>query len=219
MKFSTLLTAALAVGVAAVAAVPQRGNNHDDDRGGNDRDFGRGNHYGAGPRRPWERDSGPGWYFGRHPNRAPRVPCLRDENLCRELRRKPRDIQCPNPHPTPSSSSSPAPTSSSTPNPGPSDGYTQTFANLSGATQTGSYLTYGLVDTIDDCKAMCNSVEGCAFANTYRDVNGKGGSLLLTCSLFGVCQGPESATNVGGQSQPDGSINYIANSDGWCKSA
>jgi len=34
------------------------------------------------------------------------------------------------------------------PPPPPSDGYHQTFSNLTGATQAADYLTYGLVDTI-----------------------------------------------------------------------
>ena len=33
--------------------------------------------------------------------------------------------------------------------PPPSDGYRQTFANLTGATQAVDYMTYGLVDTVD----------------------------------------------------------------------
>ncbi|THU82571.1 fruit-body specific gene A, partial [Dendrothele bispora CBS 962.96] len=103
------------------------------------------------------------------------------------------------------------------PPPPPSDGFTPTFLNLTGATQANDFLTFGLVDTVDDCKTMCLNVEGCAFINTYHDVNGKGGSPLLTCSLFGSCHGPDTATNVGGQSQPDGSLDFITNSDGYCK--
>ncbi|KAG5335816.1 hypothetical protein C0989_000245 [Termitomyces sp. Mn162] len=53
------------------------------------------------------------------------------------------------------------------------DGYTQTFSGLTGAIEADDYLTYGLVDTVAECKAMCNSVSGCVFVNTYHDVNGK----------------------------------------------
>ncbi|TFK25777.1 hypothetical protein FA15DRAFT_668113 [Coprinopsis marcescibilis] len=201
MKFSTILTAALAVGAANVAAVPQFGGLNFFDLLG--KDFGRGNNFGSGQRRPWERNATPGWYFGKHPDRAPRLPCLTG-TICRILKLFPKFLQCPTPPP---------------PNPTPNDGYTQTFSNHTGATQGGNYLTFGLVDTPADCKAMCNSVQGCAFANSYRDVNGKDGSLLLTCSLFSGCHGIETATNTGGQTQPDGTINFITNSDGWCKSA
>jgi len=66
----------------------------------------------------------------------------------------------------------------------PADGYVQTFSSLTGATQGNDYLTFGLVDTVagespdaeirlndsneyvPDCKAMCNSVSGCGFANS-----------------------------------------------------
>ena len=64
---------------------------------------------------------------------------------------------------------------------------------------------------------MCNTVAGCGFANTYHDVNGKDGSTKLTCSLFKLCHTQADATNTGGQTQPDGSVNYITESNGWCK--
>ncbi|EAU81962.1 hypothetical protein CC1G_09148 [Coprinopsis cinerea okayama7 len=200
MKFSTILTAALAFTVTTVAATPTPGPfSNFDPFSIFGKDLGRGNKYGA-PRKPWEGGK-PGWYFGKHPGKVPRLPCLTGP-ICKILKLFPWFLQCPTPPP---------------PNPGPSDGYTQTFNNHTGATQGNGYLTFGLVDTIADCKAMCNSVEGCVFANTYRDVNGKDGSPLLTCSLYSECHGIETATNTGGQSQPDGSINYIINSDGWCK--
>jgi hypothetical protein len=84
---------------------------------------------------------------------------------------------------------------------------------------------------------MCNTVKECSFANctspdplacktkidtnsrltAYNDVNGKDGSKRLTCSLYSKCHSSKDATNEGGQTQPDGSVNYIRNSDGWCK--
>ncbi|KAL0576033.1 hypothetical protein V5O48_005940 [Marasmius crinis-equi] len=85
--------------------------------------------------------------------------------------------------------------------PPPGDGWKQTFSGYDGAIQADDYLTFGLVDTVD----------------AYHDVNGKDGSPLLTCALFAQCHNEDQATNKGGQSQPDGSINYIADSAGYCK--
>lgn len=137
------------------------------------------------------------------------------------------------------------------PTPPPSDGYHQTFSNLSGATQAGDYLTYGLVDTVArkfnslELKiprlTKVQSAKPCATllpaANSsivsvallspldifsiaclgYYDVNGKGGSTQLTCSLFSSCHTSSDAINIGGQTQPDGSIDYISESNGFCK--
>lgn len=48
--------------------------------------------------------------------------------------------------------------------------------------------------------------------------NSKGGSTQLTCSLFTKCHtNPADEDNFGGQTQPDGSIDFIIDSDGWCK--
>lgn len=44
-------------------------------------------------------------------------------------------------------------------NPPPSDGYHQTFSNLTGATQAGDYMTYGLVDTVARKIKHDNSVD------------------------------------------------------------
>jgi hypothetical protein len=43
------------------------------------------------------------------------------------------------------------------------------------------------------------------------------GSPQLTCALFSKCLTAASADNCGGQSQPDDGINYITNSNGYCK--
>jgi hypothetical protein len=43
------------------------------------------------------------------------------------------------------------------------------------------------------------------------------GSPQLTCALFSKCLTADSADNCGGQSQPDGSIDYITDSAGYCK--
>ncbi|KDR74146.1 hypothetical protein GALMADRAFT_269631 [Galerina marginata CBS 339.88] len=162
-------------------------------------DLSAGNFYGS-PIAPWKPGSKPGWYYGNNPNLFPDLPYL-EGIICRILEFFPFLLQCPVKKPPPP----------------PNDGYTQTFSNLTGATQADDFQTFGLVDTVADCKAMCNSVTGCNFANSYHDVNGKGGSTQLTCSLFTKCHDASTADNKGGQSQPDGSIDFIINSDGWCK--
>jgi len=165
-------------------------------------DLNEDNCYGA-PIPPWGQNPHPGWYRGDHPHLFPDVPCIKGA-ICDILKSFPKGLHCPPPPPP-------------GPPPPPTSGYTQTFSNLTGATQASDYLTYGLVDTVTECQAMCNSVTGCKFVNTYHDVNGKGGSTQLTCSLFSLCHYSSDADNTGGQSQPDGSVNYIIDSDGWCK--
>ncbi|KAJ7594083.1 hypothetical protein C8J56DRAFT_1002112 [Mycena floridula] len=161
------------------------------------------NHYNA-PIAPWKPAAKPGWYYGDSPEQCPSVPWLKDPHTCQALNRLPGcHLHCPPPYPPPK--------------PPPSDGYTPTFTNITAAVQADDYITFGLTQNVADCKAMCNNVEGCAFVNTYHDVNGKDGSPLLTCSLFSKCHGPADADNKGGQSQPDGSIDFIINSDGYCK--
>jgi len=164
-------------------------------------DLSQANNYGA-PIPPWGQGTYPGWYSGNQPNLFPGIPCLSGP-ICDILKLLPTFLQCPPPPPPPP----------------PADGYYQTFSNLTGATQAADYLTYGLVDTVPECKAMCNSVSGCNFVNTYHDVNGKGGSTQLTCSLFSLCHNSSDATNTGGQTQPNGSVDYIIDSDGWCKAS
>ncbi|KAJ7794082.1 hypothetical protein B0H14DRAFT_3497408 [Mycena olivaceomarginata] len=109
---------------------------------------------------------------------------------------------------------------------------TDGFYDLKCAAQDDySYLTYGLVDTIE---AMCDSVAGCVFINTYHDVNEKVqgtvyestssrwhyhpcAELDITCTLFSKCLTAVFADNCEGQSQLDGSIDYITNSNAYCK--
>ncbi|KAF8347194.1 hypothetical protein F5887DRAFT_49445 [Amanita rubescens] len=95
--------------------------------------------------------------------------------------------------------------------------YYPTFLNLNGATEASDYLTYTLVPTIYDCFLKCNAVAGCNFVNTYHDVNGKNGSPDLTCSMYKTCHYSNTAINKGGQTQPSGLLDYITESDGWCK--
>ncbi|KAJ7579067.1 hypothetical protein C8J56DRAFT_964760 [Mycena floridula] len=155
------------------------------------------NHYGA-PIPHWKGGK-PGWYNGLHPENLPyQLPCLSDKLICLILSFLPFDcLKCPKPHP-------------------PQTGYHQVFYGLTAAVQADDYITFGLVQTVDDCKAMCSSVSGCTFFNTYHDVNGKDGSPLLTCSLFSYCHTAADADNAGGQSQPDGTMDYITDSEGWC---
>ncbi|KAF6764664.1 hypothetical protein DFP72DRAFT_839727 [Ephemerocybe angulata] len=262
LTFTTLLTAILLSASTAVA-IPSI----DPATSAIGFDLSRQNHFGA-PKRPGQPGAKPGWYFGRHPERHPKLPCLSGP-ICRVLSRYPKGLQCPRPPPvgstttttttatttttetvtatvtdsvtvtttdsasttpTPasssSSSSSTSPTSSASssgpvgPGTGNEGGYTPTFLNEIGATEAGDYLTFGLVDTVDDCKAMCNSVQGCGFINTYNDINGKDHSPQLTCALFTKCHTVRESTNVGGQSQiGDGTINKVIRSDGYCKNA
>ncbi|KAL9711425.1 hypothetical protein Ac2012v2_005970 [Leucoagaricus gongylophorus] len=163
------------------------------------------NHYGA-PIPPWEPGCKPGWYYGPHPGDHPDLPCL-GGLICKILDLIPFIIHCPPSFPPQTPPSKPP----------PSGGYSQTFHNITAAVQADDYMTFGLVETVPDCEAMCDSVSGCNFVNTYHDVNGKDGSPLLTCALFSKCHGAQDADNRGGQSQPDGSIDFITNSDGYCK--
>ncbi|KAK0239418.1 hypothetical protein EDD85DRAFT_449279 [Armillaria nabsnona] len=169
--------------------------------------FNRGNFYGA-PLPPWVQGGKPGWYYGDHPERVPPffpgLPWLKDGYLCWLLDFLYCGFHCPKPphHPNP---------------PPPKDGYKPVFSNYTGAVQAADYLTFGLVDTVAACKDMCDSVEGCIFINSYHDVNGKDGSPLLTCSLFSKCHTQADADNFGGQTQPDGSVDFITDSAGFCK--
>jgi len=159
------------------------------------------NYYGA-PIAPWLANHVPGWYYGSG-SVASGIPVL-NEQFCWVLwLLGPKCLQCPKP---------------STPNSPPViDGFTVSFTNFTCAVQAADYLTYGLVDTVDDCIEMCDSVTGCNFVNTYHDVNGKNGSTQLTCSLFESCHTTSDADNCGGQTQPNGSVDFITTSAGYCR--
>ncbi|KAK0496690.1 hypothetical protein EDD18DRAFT_172878 [Armillaria luteobubalina] len=162
-----------------------------------------GNCYGA-PVAPWKPGCSPGWYYGDYlPSGS--LPCLKDSLVCFFLEILDIGLSCPG-------------GSQHTKPPNSDDHYTEVFNNYSGAVQSdGDYQTYGLVDTVQGCMDMCDSVTGCTFLNTYHDVNGKNGSTQLTCALFSKCHTGADADNRGGQTQPDGSINYITDSAGYCK--
>ncbi|KAK2462505.1 hypothetical protein APHAL10511_005475 [Amanita phalloides] len=155
-------------------------------------------HYNA-PYPPWQVGAHPGWYFGDYPEDHRDLFCLTPD-ICDILDDLHLDFLCPDRHKHHHGK-----------------GYYQTFHDLTGATEASDYLTYGLVQSVEDCQSMCNTVKGCSFANTYHDVNGKNGSPLLTCALFSQCHDASDAINHGGQTQPDGSVDYIADSAGWCK--
>ncbi|KAJ6548676.1 hypothetical protein B0H19DRAFT_1379045 [Mycena capillaripes] len=162
------------------------------------------NYYGA-PTPPWKVGHHPGWYYGK--STPPQgISCYLNGGFCDLLELFHFGFYCPKPPPPPPPHQPPPPPE-----------YSQTFYNLTCASQDGSYQTYGLVDTVADCEAMCDSVSGCTFFNTYHDVNGKNGSPQLTCALFTYCLDASTADNCGGQTQPDYTIDYIRNSDGYCK--
>uniref|UniRef100_A0A8H8CEQ0 Uncharacterized protein n=1 Tax=Psilocybe cubensis TaxID=181762 RepID=A0A8H8CEQ0_PSICU len=191
MRFATLASAA-AVAVSGVAASPVTIFGFDL-TGVIGFDLTQTNHYGS-PLPPWHPQGKPGWYFGNSPHLYPEIPCL-SGIICKILDYFPYAIHCPHPPPPP-------------PPPPANDGYTQTFSNITGATQADDFQTFGLVDTVAGEQTE---------RPAYHDVNGKGGSTQLTCSLFTKCHDASTADNRGGQSQPDGSIDFIINSDGWCK--
>ncbi|KAJ7110915.1 hypothetical protein C8R44DRAFT_883378 [Mycena epipterygia] len=90
------------------------------------------------------------------------------------------------------------------------------FRVSAASVRDGSFQTFGLVDTLADCQAMCDSVAGCTFVNSYHDNNSAAkNSTQLTCSLFMTCLTASAADNCAGQPQPDGSVDYISNSDGY----
>jgi len=178
------------------------------------------NHYGA-PSPPSSSGSG-GWYFGDDPGSADGVPWLKDEDLCTVLSQHPECLQCPG-TPTKPTTTYAKPSSTSTPTqpppPPPTGSYTQVFSGLDAAIEAPDYLTFGLVDTVSDCETMCDTVSGCEFINTYHDVNGKNGSPLLTCSLYSQYHTAAQAINTGGQTQPDGLLDFIRDSAGYDKTS
>ena len=88
------------------------------------------------------------------------------------------------------------------------------------ATQDGSYMTYTLANTVDECLKACDGIEGCVFVNTYYDTNDEENYLpkhapgVLTCAIFSKCVSTDQNDNFGGQDDP----NQIYNSNGYCKS-
>ncbi|KAK7453410.1 hypothetical protein VKT23_011675 [Stygiomarasmius scandens] len=115
--------------------------------------------------------------------------------------------------PTTSPASTAAPTSTAAPKP---PVFEVVFQNLTAAISAPGFLTFSLVDTVAECEAFCTTVEGCVFLNAFNDVHGKGNSTALTCSVYDACHNATEATNVGGQTEPDGTVNFIRNSTAEC---
>ncbi|KAJ7755800.1 hypothetical protein B0H16DRAFT_1827657 [Mycena metata] len=155
-----------------------------------------GNYYGA-PTPPWNAGHTPGWYYG-NGNAPLGIFSILDSVFCGLLEFLPF-FHCPK-----------APYSSPP--------YTRAFYNLDCGCEDGSYLTYGLVEVVEDCQAMCDSISGCIFYNTYHDVYAKGYQ-QYTCTLYKKVLTVSSAKYCGGQHQSDGSINHITNSEGYYKTS
>ncbi|TFK74554.1 hypothetical protein BDN72DRAFT_853899 [Pluteus cervinus] len=242
MRFTTAVVTAAALVVTGVEAVPNGFGGFGGGGGGGGGGYGgfhigggfnfgfglnSGNHYGA-PTPPWKKGCKPGWYLGTKPSKHPGIPCLTD-NTCKYVGNynnkwsnhlcHPKTTTTSHHHTTTTTTTTSSTSSAPSPTPTLNDGYYNTFTNLTAASQADSYMTFGLVDTIDDCLAMCDNTDECVYVNTYFDVNGKDGSTQLTCSLFKECLDASTADNRGGQTQPDGTVDAIADSDGWCKSS
>ncbi|KAJ3931232.1 MAG: hypothetical protein NXY57DRAFT_1039351 [Lentinula lateritia] len=181
------------------------------------------NHHGA-PFPPGSHGSRAGWYYGDDPSSTSvdGLPWLGDKDLCAVLKKSPDAIQCPTRASKPTKTygrrsaavSDPTPSPSTTPTPT----YVTVFSGLDASVQGSGYITYGLVDSVSDCETFCNTVSNCIFFNSYYDVNGKDVSPKLTCSLYSVVHTAADATNTGGQTEPDGSVDYISDSSGYALS-
>ncbi|KAJ3878460.1 hypothetical protein F5051DRAFT_428181 [Lentinula edodes] len=142
-------------------------------------------------------------------------------DLCAVLKQSPDAIQCPIVKAKPTktygrrSADTTDSTATATATATPTPSYTAVFTDLDASIEGSGYITYGLVDTNADCETFCNTVSNCIFLNSYYDVNGKDESPKLTCSLYSVVHTAAEATNKGGQTEPDGFMDYIANSSGY----
>ncbi|KAF7350055.1 Fruit-body specific protein a [Mycena venus] len=193
MRFSTLFTALAVVATGSSAATFSSSAISSATK------LTSANHYGA-PIAPWKAGHYPGWYYGKGvPPKG--VTCFLDELFCELLDLFPFGYHCPKPPQNPPPN-----------NPPPSPGVQPDLLQFD-LCNPGRQL----LDLRAHCEAMCDSVYGCTFFNTYHDVNGKNGSPQLTCALFEKCLTASSADNCGGQTQPDGTLDYITNSDGYCK--
>ncbi|KAJ7054136.1 hypothetical protein C8F01DRAFT_1324405 [Mycena amicta] len=159
-----------------------------------------GNCYGA-PIPPWEPACYPGWYYGRCQFAPAGLLCLVDGLLCFILDGLLGFHFCPvDPLPPPTGGGGTG--TGGAVIPPPPNGYTYTFSNLTcAAVGCPTYLTFGMVETMADCAAMCNTVPKCKFVNSYYDRNSSKPPNLLTCSLFNDTRTVADATNCGGQQQ------------------
>ncbi|KAJ7778731.1 hypothetical protein DFH07DRAFT_765943 [Mycena maculata] len=124
----------------------------------------------------------------------------------------------------PTSSSAPTSTAATTTSsaqctPTAPPSFTVEFTNLNASIQADDYLSYILTDTVQECIDFCafctTCPNGCAFVNPYFDNNAKN-TTMLTCAYYAGCHNASDATNFGGQSEPDGSLDTISNSSGYC---
>ncbi|KAJ7131204.1 hypothetical protein C8R44DRAFT_871727 [Mycena epipterygia] len=157
------------------------------------------NYYGA-PIPPWEKGHHPGWYYG-HGIAPIGITYILGGVLCDLFSFLHLGFYCPTALPPRPPHSPPYP---------PPPEYSQVFYDLTCAVQDGSYQTYGYVDTVEECQAMCDSVAECTFFNTYYDSSSAAEkSAQLTCALFTKCLTESYATYCSGD--------YITSSAGYCK--
>ncbi|KAF8173430.1 hypothetical protein K438DRAFT_1850591 [Mycena galopus ATCC 62051] len=99
--------------------------------------------------------------------------------------------------------------------PNATDCFTTAFENLTASIQGDDFLTFTLVDTVEECVDFCACVSGgCQFANLYFD-NAKN-TTMLTCAAYTGCHNATDATNTGGQTLPGGGVSTVTNSSGYC---
>ncbi|KAJ3898311.1 hypothetical protein F5879DRAFT_634151 [Lentinula edodes] len=181
------------------------------------------NHHGA-PFPPGSFGSRAGWYYGDDPSSSSvdGLPWLGDKDLCAVLKQRPDAIHCPVTKPKPTKTygrrSATVPDSTTTASSTPTPSYVTVFSGLNASVDGSGYITYGLVDDNADCETFCDTVSNCIFINSYYDVNGKDESPKLTCSLYSVVHTAADATNTGGQTEPDGFMDYISDSAGYALS-
>ncbi|KAJ7176733.1 hypothetical protein C8R46DRAFT_1030017 [Mycena filopes] len=170
------------------------------------------NCYGA-PKQCGEEGSYPGWYYGNSWNAPEGLACLvgfLGELLCELLRPILGCSICPVGPIPPATVPSPPPIGGKTPPPPPPPkGYNTSYTNLTCATEVWppqDYLTYGCVDSIQACANMCDTIKGCAYFNSFRDLYASPqkcpSDKCLTCSLFtDNTLTAANAINCGGQQQ------------------
>ncbi|KAJ6459820.1 hypothetical protein DFH09DRAFT_1012472 [Mycena vulgaris] len=93
--------------------------------------------------------------------------------------------------------------------------YTVAFENLDASIVADDYLGFTLTDTVEECICSCSGE--CTFVNAYHDNNAIGkNSTMLTCAHYAACHIAAEATNSGGQTGSDGSLETVSSSDGYC---
>ncbi len=110
----------------------------------------------------------------------------------------------------------------------PTNGVYAGIPGTGAAASDPSYLTYGLVKNLDECKAACDKVSGCVFINLYQDlfppeelatldlpeeVKIKYVRGNLTCAMYQKCLPDSAFVNWAGQSDPSS----VEASFGYCR--